>query len=70
MSEKAADFAVGDRVIHTYDYKSPMAVPGGAEGVVVEISITVPHIVVDFGNPLGERGCRGGEYLEKLNHDR
>ena len=59
-------FAVGDKVRMTADYKSGLAVPLGREGVVIEVEMWGRHIVVDFGHPYGERGCRDGDSLERV----
>lgn len=59
-------FAPGDRVRMAHDYKFYGAVPFGAEGVVIKGS-TPTHVVVDFGEH-GERGCRAGEYLERVQN--
>ena len=60
-------FHVDDKVRMTHDFGTSLAVPLGTEGVVAAVSDLSPHVVVDFGHPWCERGCRGGEYLEKVN---
>lgn len=57
-------FQPGEKVRMARDFKFYGAVPFGAQGIVVKGS-TPTHIVVDFGE-WGERGCRRGEYLEKV----
>lgn len=64
---KTTKFKVGDRVRLTKDFGTSMAVPVGREGRVIEVGMWGSHIVVDFGHPWCERGCRDGEYLELVN---
>lgn len=59
-------FSIGDKVRLTIDYGTAMAVPIGREGTVTEVGMWGKHIVVEFGHPYGERGCRDGDSLERV----
>jgi hypothetical protein len=66
VKPETTKFQVGDRVRMAHDYQSLMAVPLGTEGVVIDTGMHGTHIVVDFGHPWGERGCRQGQTLERV----
>ena len=63
-SSQTTTFKIGDKVRMARDYGTSFAVPLGREGKVAEVGMWGTYIVVDFGHPWGERGCRDGSSLE------
>lgn len=60
-------FHLNQRVRQTHDHGTAAAVPAGTEGVIVEVSGEGRDVVVDFGEPWCERGCRCGAFLEVVD---